>query len=102
MFSVVRNSSRCWSRLPARALGLRLYSGTPEESRIQDKLRKALEPERLQVVDISGGCGSMFAIDVTSAKFKGLSIVKQHKLVNEILKDDIQRWHGLQLRTKAN
>lgn len=51
-------------------------------------------------MDVSGGCGSMFAIDVSSAKFKGLSIVKQHKLVNEILKEDIPRWHGLQLRTK--
>ncbi|QLQ81732.1 hypothetical protein HG537_0F04930 [Torulaspora globosa] len=81
--------------------GLRLYSVTAEESMIHEKLSKALQPKRLQVVDISGGCGSMFAIEVSSEKFKGLSIVKQHKLVNEILKDDIPRWHGLQLRTKA-
>lgn len=96
MVALLRSRGGC-----LRKPGLvRFYSLTPEESTIQAKLTKALEPKRLQVVDISGGCGSMFAIDVTSAKFRGLSIVKQHKLVNEILKEDISRWHGLQLRTK--
>ncbi|CAH02744.1 Aim1 [Kluyveromyces lactis] len=81
-------------------LGRRLYSLTPEEKLITDKLSKELNPSSISVNDISGGCGSMFSINITSDKFKGLSIVKQHKLVNEILKDDIKRWHGLQLRTK--
>lgn len=66
-----------------------------------EKLKKQLEPKQLQVRDVSGGCGSMFAIDITSQKFKGLSMVKQHKLVNQILKEDIKRWHGLQLRTRS-
>lgn len=102
MIQLARVSLKSCIRAPSKMLGSRFYSMTPEETLIQEKLVKALKPERLQVMDISGGCGSMFAIDVTSAKFKGLSIVKQHKLVNEILKDDIQKWHGLQLRTKAN
>lgn len=94
-------------RLPAGLvsrvrLGVRLYSVTAEEAMIQEKLSKALQPKKLQVMDISGGCGSMFAIEVSSEKFRGLSIVKQHKMVNEILKQDIPRWHGLQLRTKAD
>lgn len=80
---------------------IRNNTRTNEERMIYDKLTKALNPRMLDVVDISGGCGSMFAIDVTSDKFDGLSMVKQHKLVNQILKDDIQRWHGLQLRTKS-
>ncbi|CAN9478714.1 unnamed protein product [Alternaria alternata] len=50
---------------------------------------------------ISGGCGSMYAIQVESPKFKGLTVIKQHKLVNEVLKDEIKSWHGVQLRTKA-
>ncbi|OMP83530.1 Altered inheritance of mitochondria protein 1, partial [Diplodia seriata] len=54
-----------------------------------------------QVQDISGGCGSMYALDIHSPKFKGLTVIKQHKLVNEILKDEIKSWHGVQLRTKA-
>lgn len=79
----------------------RLYSQTPEEKLVYDKLTKALGPKTLQVIDVSGGCGSMFAIDIASDSFKGMPMVKQHKIVNEILKDDIKRWHGLQLRTQA-
>jgi stress-induced morphogen len=54
-----------------------------------------------QVQDVSGGCGSMYAINVTSEKFRGLSMIKQHRLVNEILGEEIKKWHGLQLRTKV-
>ncbi|SCU79890.1 LAME_0B00826g1_1 [Lachancea meyersii CBS 8951] len=79
----------------------RLLSWTPEEKLIFDKLSKQLSPRQIEVRDVSGGCGSMFAIDITSDKFKGLTMVKQHKLVNKILEDDIKRWHGLQLRTRT-
>ena len=54
-----------------------------------------------QVQDISGGCGSMYALDIESPKFKGLTVIKQHKLVNQVLKEEIAQWHGVQLRTKA-
>ena len=37
----------------------------------------------------SGGCGTFYAISITSQAFKGLSIVKQHKLVTEELKKEI-------------
>lgn len=71
------------------------------ERKVYNKLTKELEPSELEVADISGGCGSMFAINVTSDKFKGISMVKQHKLVNSILSKEISQWHGLQLSTKA-
>jgi stress-induced morphogen len=54
-----------------------------------------------QVQDISGGCGSMYALEIESPKFKGLTVIKQHKLVNSILAEEIKGWHGVQLRTKA-
>lgn len=43
----------------------------------------------------------MYAIEIVSPKFKGLTVIKQHKMVNEVLKEEIKNWHGLQLRTKA-
>jgi stress-induced morphogen len=55
-----------------------------------------------QVQDISGGCGSMYALEIESPKFKGLTVIKQHKLVNAVLKEEIAKWHGVQLRTKAS
>ena len=68
---------------------------------ITDKLQQELEPEVCKVQDVSGGCGSMFAINITSKKFNGLSLIKQHQLVNRILRDDISRWHGLQLTLRS-
>ncbi|TKA65277.1 hypothetical protein B0A49_11120 [Cryomyces minteri] len=59
------------------------------------------DPVRLQVQDISGGCGSMYALDIVSSKFKGLPVIKQHRLVNQVLGEEIKGWHGVQLKTKA-
>lgn len=66
------------------------------------EIQTAEEILREQVQDISGGCGSMYALDIESPKFKGLTVIKQHKLVNELLKEEIESWHGVQLRTKAS
>lgn len=71
------------------------------EKKIFDILKNKFEPVNLEVKDVSGGCGSMFSIVVESGKFKGLPMIKQHRLVNEVLKDEISQWHGLQLKTKA-
>jgi stress-induced morphogen len=43
----------------------------------------------------------MYAIEIESPKFVGLTVMKQHKLVNRVLKEEIAQWHGVQLRTKA-
>jgi stress-induced morphogen len=61
---------------------------------------KANKTER-QVQDISGGCGSMYAVSITTERFKGLPVIKQHRLVNGVLGEDIKSWHGIQLKTKA-
>ncbi|WVQ78540.1 hypothetical protein IAT38_000626 [Cryptococcus sp. DSM 104549] len=71
------------------------------EQAIYDKLRSAFPGEKLEVQDVSGGCGSFYAIVISSPAFKGLSTIKQHKLVNSCLKEDIKGIHGLQLKTIA-
>lgn len=71
------------------------------EQKIYKMLQERFQPAKLEVQDVSGGCGSMFAILVESTEFKGIPMVKQHRLVNELLKDEISQWHGLQLRTKG-
>ncbi|EGW29937.1 uncharacterized protein SPAPADRAFT_63561 [Spathaspora passalidarum NRRL Y-27907] len=85
---------------------IRHYSTPPDsmdeyESKIYGILEKEFTPSNLEVKDVSGGCGSMFAILIESQKFKGIPMIKQHRLVNETLKDEIKNWHGLQLKTKA-
>jgi len=71
------------------------------EQRIYAKLQARFPGDRVEVQDVSGGCGSFYAIVISSPKFKGMSMIKQHKLVNECLKDDIAGIHGLQLKTIA-
>lgn len=120
---LLANSARSFAPLRSS----RFYSSESEsaslsegEKHIFDKLTKELSPLRLRVVDVSGnslkswatnrcnlaliflycdagGCGSMYAIDIASNEFKGLSIVKQHRKINEILKDEIKGMHGLQV-----
>lgn len=48
---------------------------------------------------MSGGCGAMYEIHVESADFKGLSTIKQHRLVTETLKEQIKEMHGLRIST---
>jgi len=92
---------------------MRMYSqasSTPQppdylsegELEIFNKIKAELDPIRLEVQDISGGCGSMYALDIESSKFKGLTVIKQHKLVNQILANEIKKWHGVQLKTRAS
>ena len=69
------------------------------ESQIRSKLETELEPTDLQIYDTSGGCGSFFGIEITSAHFNGKKTFQQHKLVNKILKDEIKDIHGLTLKT---
>ncbi|KAI9499074.1 bola protein [Zychaea mexicana] len=89
--------------IAAAATRRRMFSTTSAmrmsegEKQIHDKLTEALTPHKLRVVDVSGGCGSMYAIDIATKAFEGSSIVKQHRMVNQILKEEIKDMHGLQV-----
>jgi BolA-like protein 3 len=61
----------------------------------------AFAPTDLSVRDVSGGCGSMYAIEITSHRFRGANMLKQQRMVNAELVDLMKEWHGVQLRTKA-
>ena len=88
--------------------------GLPDRERtIWDKLIDKFSPSQLQVEDVSGayypysfmfkltgssgGCGTFYAIVIASDTFKGLSVVKQHRLVTSTLKQEIEGIHGLQV-----
>mmetsp|Transcript_19357 Transcript_19357/g.38681 ORF Transcript_19357/g.38681 Transcript_19357/m.38681 type:complete len:114 (-) Transcript_19357:62-403(-) len=55
----------------------------------------------VKVTDISGGCGSMYNVQVTSQLFKGVSKVKQSRMVQDLIKKEIGEMHGLTLKTKV-
>ncbi|KAG6130345.1 hypothetical protein E4U12_004242 [Claviceps purpurea] len=77
-------------------------SMSPAEESIAERLRKELQPTELLVRDVSGGCGSMYAIDIASPAFKGLSMLKQQRMVNAALGELMRGWHGVQLNTRVS
>ena len=61
-------------------------------------LADAVPPADPPAHTLTGGCGSFYAISVEHSSFKGLSMIKQHRVVNDLLKDEIKGMHGLQVR----
>ncbi|SAM86422.1 related to AIM1-cytoplasmic protein involved in mitochondrial function or organization [Ustilago bromivora] len=74
---------------------------TAGELKIREILKQRFQPSVLKVQDVSGGCGSFYAIELSSKEFKGMPTVKAHRMVNSELKHVIKDIHGLQLRTVA-
>jgi BolA-like protein 3 len=70
------------------------------ESEIWNRLSLGLAPSELSVEDVSGGCGSMYSIEIASQKFKGQSVLQQQRMVNGVIADLVKGWHGLQLKTR--
>lgn len=97
---IAQNFNRTWRLGSIRSLtGQKIL--TANERALITKLEQKFSPTSVNVTDVSGGCGSMYAIEIESAQFAGKSLVKQHQLVQDFLKDEISKWHGLQLSTKA-
>lgn len=46
---------------------------------------------------MTGGCGTFYAISVADSAFKGMTTIKQHRMINDLLKDDIKEMHGIQV-----
>lgn len=70
---------------------------------IESKLRSSsrLQPTTVEVVDTSAGCGSFFKIKIVSPVFSGKPLIQQHRLVNEVLREEIKNIHGFTLETKS-
>ncbi len=82
------------------------------EQQVREKLASRLQPERLDVINESDlhaghrgspGTGeSHFRVLIVSAAFAGQSRVARHRMVNDILQDELaNRIHALALSTYA-
>ncbi|TMW58822.1 hypothetical protein Poli38472_006967 [Pythium oligandrum] len=76
-----------------------LSTKSEAELAMQASLESQLEATHVKVLDVSGGCGAMYDIEIVSPRFVGQSRVKQHRMVNEALKNEIKEMHGLTIRT---
>ena len=70
--------------------------------RIQALLTTAFPDGAVEVIDRTGG-GDHFQVIVTSGRFDGLSLVEQHRLVNQALKAPLDDGtiHELRISTKG-
>ena len=76
---------------------------------IKKKLENHLNPLYLKLIDNSdqhfGHAGhtgrneTHFSLTIVSKKFEGLTMLKQHKMVYEILADEIKKIHAFTLKT---
>ncbi|KAM0668673.1 hypothetical protein ACQRIU_002235 [Beauveria bassiana] len=76
-------------------------SMSPAETAIAQLLTDSLSPSAVLVQDVSGGCGSMYAIEIEAEAFRGQTILKQQRMVNAALGDVVKSWHGVQIRTRV-
>lgn len=51
------------------------------------------------IQDVSDGCGLQFIALIVSKKFEGLSLLEQHRLVNEVIADEMQSIHSFRMKT---
>jgi stress-induced morphogen len=80
-----------------------LLSQSPEEEALVKALATAFPAATdIAVVDISGGCGSMYEVFVEAPDFRGVRLVKQHQLVTAALKAEIGDMHGIRIATQAS
>ncbi|CAF0942044.1 unnamed protein product [Brachionus calyciflorus] len=65
------------------------------QSQVENKLRERLDPIFLKVEDFSDGCGFKYNIFIVSKQFEGQSLLQRQRLVNEILKEEMNDIHAL-------
>ncbi|GJQ74716.1 hypothetical protein Trydic_g21567 [Trypoxylus dichotomus] len=91
-----------------KRLGLMATVQGPVEESIRDKLTKSLNPNHINVINesymhnVPEGSETHFKVLVVSEKFKDLPLIKRHRLINDILKDELQSGvHALSIMAKT-
>ncbi|KAI9788225.1 MAG: hypothetical protein M1816_007077 [Peltula sp. TS41687] len=65
---------------------------TPES--LSQKLTEKLQTTHISIEDFSGGCGTAFKATVVSPQFENKRMLARHRLVNDVLKDEIAAIHA--------
>ena len=86
---------------PPSTIAKRPSDLTEGEGAVWELLESKFAPTELTVRDISGGCGSMYEVDIASEQFRGHMPLRQNRMVNAALGDMIKEWHGVRVRTRV-
>ncbi|TDL27166.1 bola-like protein [Rickenella mellea] len=66
---------------------------------IENTLSSAIPVSYVEVKDQSSGCGESYAVFVVSEAFEGKMTLARHRMVNEILKEQISQLHAFSQTT---
>ncbi|VDN02713.1 unnamed protein product [Thelazia callipaeda] len=69
------------------------------EETIRQKLTSGLKPYHLEIEDISNQCGLKFCLTIVSDSFNGITRLASHRLVHDVLKDEMDALHALVIKT---
>ena len=74
-----------------------------QKAQIEAAIKHLIPEAQVQVDDLTGG-GDHMQVSVVSSAFKGLSKIKQHQLVYEALKNELESEaiHALAINTATN
>ncbi|KAI9146166.1 bola domain-containing protein [Paraphysoderma sedebokerense] len=61
---------------------------------LHNAIAEKLQAEHVEVVDKSGGCGQIFEVVIVSKMFEGKPLLARHRLVNDMLKEEIASMHA--------
>ena len=82
---------------------VRFEAKSPAEEGLIKTLAEAFPAATdIAVVDVSGGCGSMYEVYVEAPDFAKMRLVKQHQLVTRALSSQIKDMHGIRISTAAS
>ncbi|XP_050422203.1 bolA-like protein 2 [Adelges cooleyi] len=69
------------------------------EDYLKNKLTDKLDASYVSVHDDSDGCGAKFSVIVVSDRFVGKPLLQRHRMVNEILSDELKEIHAFSQKT---
>ncbi|TFK37639.1 bola-like protein [Crucibulum laeve] len=66
---------------------------------LETAIRTSFPITHLEIEDQSNGCGDNYAIVLVSEAFEGKTTLARHRLINEVLKDQIAQMHAFSQKT---
>jgi len=60
-----------------------------------------MDVEDIEVTDTSAGCGVMYKITVVSEEFEGVSRIQRHKMVHDVLGENMRILHGVTIEAST-
>ncbi|KAL1222253.1 Protein BOLA2 [Cardamine amara subsp. amara] len=68
------------------------------KEQVEASLTSKLKPIHLEVINISGGCGASFEVEVVSEQFEGKRMLERHRMVNAALEEEMKDIHALSIK----